>query len=247
MTLSHEPITRVDFSPSRGTMTLLARDFLSNSWTEDLKVIRVAVVDDHPHVAIALRALLDETPDIQLVAESRRGRDVAALVRRARPDVLLLDLFIEPEFDALATVRCLRTDFPDLKICLLSAYLDPAVVRDLLQAGVYGYILKDDDYVSRIDTIVRDLADGEIYLSPQAYAALAQATRAQGKDKEQLLSEREVEILRLAKRGLPNPQIAQSLHISPGTVRNHLSTIYRKLGVHSRHEALQVADEQHLI
>jgi DNA-binding NarL/FixJ family response regulator len=210
-------------------------------------VIRVAVVDDHPHVAIALRALLDETHDIQLVAESRRGGDVAALVRRARPDVLLLDLFIEPEFDALAAVRRLHVDFPDLKICLLSAYLEPALVRDLLQAGVYGYILKDDDYVSRIDTIIRDLADGEIYLSPQAYAALAQATRAGGERKEQLLSEREVEILRLAKRGLPNPQIAQSLHISPGTVRNHLSTIYRKLGVHSRHEALQLADERHLI
>ena len=210
-------------------------------------MIRVAVVDDHPHVAIALRALLDETHDIQLVAESRRGGDVAALVRRARPDVLLLDLFIEPEFDALAAVRRLHADFPDLKICLLSAYLEPALVRDLLQAGVYGYILKDDDYVSRIATIVRDLADGEIYLSPQAYAALAQATRARGKRKEQLLSEREVEILRLAKRGLPNPQIAQSLHISPGTVRNHLSTIYRKLGVHSRHEALQLADERHLI
>ena len=60
-------------------------------------MIRVAVVDDHPHVAIALRALLDETPDIRVVAESRRGGDVAALVRRARPDVLLLDLFIEPE------------------------------------------------------------------------------------------------------------------------------------------------------
>ena len=71
--------------------------------------------------------------------------------------------------------------------------------------------------------------------------------RAEGREKEQLLSEREVEILRLAKRGLPNPQIAQSLHISPGTVRNHLSTIYRKLGVHSRHEALQVVDERHLI
>jgi len=208
-------------------------------------MIRVAVVDDHPHVAIALRSLLDETPDIQLVAESRRGGDVAALVRRARPDVLLLDLFIEPEFDALAVVHRLRADFPDLKICLLSAYLEPALVRDLLQAGVYGYILKDDDYVSRIDTIIRDLADGEVYLSPQAYAALAQATRAEGT--EQLLSEREVEILRLAKRGLPNPQIAQSLHISPGTVRNHLSAIYRKLGVHSRYEALQVADERHLI
>ena len=208
-------------------------------------MIRVAVVDDHPHVAIALRALLEKTPDIRLVAESRRGGDVAALVRRALPDVLLLDMFIEPEFDALSVVRRLRVDFPELKICLLSAYLEPAWVRDLLHAGVYGYILKDDDYVSRIDSIIRDLADGEIYLSPQAYAALAQATRAEETDRP--LSEREVEILRLAQRGLPNPQIAGALHISPGTVRNHLSAIYRKLGVQSRHEALRVAAERHLI
>jgi len=208
-------------------------------------MIRVAVVDDHPHVAIALRALLEKTPDIQLVAESRRGGDVAALVRRTRPDVLLLDLFIEPEFDALAAVRGLRADFPEVKICLLSAYVEPALVRDLLQAGVHGYILKDDDYVSRIDTIVRDLADGRLYLSPQAYEALAQATRAE--EVEQALTEREIEILRLARRDLPNPQIAQALHISPGTVRNHLSAVYRKLGVHSRHEALQIAEERHLI
>jgi len=208
-------------------------------------MIRVAVVDDHPHVAIALRALLEKTPDIQLVAESRRGGEVAVLVRRARPDVLLLDMFIEPAFDALTAVRRLRVDFPEVKICLLSAYLEPARVRDLLQAGVHGYILKDDDYVSRIDTIIRDLADGRLYLSPQAYEALAQATRAE--EVEQPLTEREIEILRLARRGLPNPQIAQALHISPGTVRNHLSAAYRKLGVHSRHEALQVAEERHLI
>jgi two-component system response regulator DesR len=92
---------------------------------------------------------------------------------------------------------------------------------------------------------VRDLADGRIYLSPQAYEALAQATRSEGT--EQPLSEREVEVLRLAQRGLPNPQIAQALHISPGTVRNHLSAIYLKLGVHSRYEALQVAVERCLI
>jgi len=208
-------------------------------------MIRVAVVDEHPHVAIALRALLEKTADIQLVAESRRGGDVAALVRRTRPDVLLLDLFIEPEFDALAAVRGLRADFPEVKICLLSAYVEPALVRDLLQAGVHGYILKDDDYVSRIDAIVRDLADGRLYLSPQAYEALAHATRAE--DGEQALTEREIEILRLARRDLPNPQIAQALHISPGTVRNHLSAVYRKLGVHSRHEALQIAEERHLI
>ena len=208
-------------------------------------MIRVAVVDDHPHVAIALRALLEQTPDIRLVAESHRGNDVTSIVRQARPHVLLMDLFIEPEFDPLSVVRQLRADFPDLKICLLSAFLEPAWVRDLLQAGVYGYILKDDDYVSKIATIVRDLADGRVYLSPQAYEALAQATRAEGG--EQTLSEREVEILRLAKRGLRNPQIAEALHISPGTVRNHLSAIYRKLDIHSRHEALRVAEERKLI
>ncbi len=208
-------------------------------------MIRVAVVDDHPHVAIALRTLLDETPDIQLVAESRQGMEVPALIRQTRPDVLLLDVFIEPEFDALSVVRGLRIDFPKLKICLLSAYIEPSLVHDLLQAGVHGYILKDDDYVSRIDAIIRDMASGEIYLSPQAYEALIKATRSEGKD--QVLSEREVEVLRLAKRDLPNPQIAQALHISPGTVRNHLSAIYRKLDVHSRYEAIRVAEELHIL
>jgi two-component system response regulator DesR len=208
-------------------------------------MIRVAVVDDHPHVAIALHTLLDATPDIRLVAESRRGSDVTSLVRRARPHVLLLDLFLEPSFDALRAVRRLRIDFPDLRICLLSAYVEPSLVQNLLQAGACGYILKDDDYVSRIETIVRDLYEGQVYLSPQAYEALAHATRAQGST--QPLSEREIEILRMAKRGLPNPQIARALHLSPGTVRNHLSSAYRKLGVHTRHEALQVAADRDLI
>ena len=208
-------------------------------------MIRVAVVDDHPHVAIALRAMLDDIHDIHLVSESRQGGDVAALVRQSRPDVLLLDLFIEPDFDALSAVRQLRENFPQVRICLLSAFLEQTLLHDLLQAGVCGYILKDDDYVSQIDSIIRDLAAGKVYLSPQAYEALVLATRSQGK--EHVLTEREVEILRLAKRGLPNPQIANSLHISPGTVRNHLSSIYRKLDVHSRHEALQIAEERHII
>jgi two-component system, NarL family, response regulator DesR len=208
-------------------------------------MIRVAIVDDHPHVAIALRALLGQTSDLRLVDEARRGGEVMNLVRRSQPDVLLLDLFLEPEFDARAAVRTLRADFPALKICVISAHLEPAWIRELLQAGVYGYILKDDDYVSRIDAILHDLANGKIYLSPQAHDALAEATRAGESDRS--LSEREIEILRLAQRGLPNPQIAQSLHISPGTVRNHLTAIYTKLGVHSRHEALQAASDRRLI
>jgi DNA-binding NarL/FixJ family response regulator len=208
-------------------------------------MIRVVVVDDHPHVAIALRALLDQTPDIRLVAEGRQGSEVFALVQRERPHVLLLDLVLEPGFDALSAVRDLRANFPQLRICLLSAHLEPTYVRDLLEAGVCGYILKDDDYVSRIETIVRDLATGQLYLSPQAYEALAQATQ-QMADRD-LLTGRERDILRLAKRGLPNPQIARVLHLSPGTVRNHLSAIYRKLGVHSRYEALAIAEDRDLL
>lgn len=208
-------------------------------------MIRVAVVDDHPHVAIALETLLKEVPDIQLVAQSRRGSELASLIRQSAPDILLLDLLIEPEFDALAAVRNLAADYPKLKICLLSAFLKPTLVQKLLQAGAQGYILKDDDYVSKISSIIRDLYAGEIYLSPQAYVALAKATREEGS--EQHLTDREIEILRLAKKGLPNPQIADALHLAPGTVRNHLSAIYRKLDVHSRHEALQVAEVRNLI
>jgi len=87
------------------------------SLTEGAKMIRVDVVDDHPHVAIALRALLDKTPDIRLVAEARQGSEVFALVQRTRPHVLLLDLLIKPEFDALSAVRDLRASFPELGIC----------------------------------------------------------------------------------------------------------------------------------
>ncbi len=208
-------------------------------------MIRVAVVDDHPHVAIALRTLLEKTPDIQLVAESRRGDEVLALVRQVRPHVLLLDLLIEPEFDVLNTVRDLQASFPKVRVCLLSAHLDPTYVRDLLEAGACGYILKDDDFVTQIETIIRDLAEGQLYLSPKAYQALAQVTQ-QGGDRD-LLTERERDVLRLAQRGLRNPQIAQALGITPGTVRNHLSSVYRKLGVHSRHEALTVAKERGLL
>lgn len=205
----------------------------------------MAIVDDHPHVAIALRAMLAESVDIELVGEARRGSETVVLVETTRPTVLLLDLMIEETFDALATVRSLRVSHSHVKICLFSAHIEPTYVRDLLKAGISGYILKDDDYVSRIEKILRDLAAGELYFSTQAYEALAKATRQESE--QETLTEREREILRLADRGLRNPQIAQALHLSPGTVRNHLSAIYRKLDVSGRQEALIVAHERKMI
>lgn len=208
-------------------------------------MIRVAVIDDHPHVAIALRALLHSTPDIRLVAEAKQGKAVLALVQQTRPHLLFLDLMMEAGYDALTTVRELRRQFPDLKLCILSAFMEPVYVRDLVQAGIQGYILKDDDYVTRLETIIRDLMAGRLYLSNQAYVGLAQAT--QQSSKTQLLNEREREILQLAARGLPNPEIAAALHLAPGTVRNHLSLVYEKLNVRNRQEAILVAKERRLI
>jgi DNA-binding NarL/FixJ family response regulator len=208
-------------------------------------MIRVAVVDDHPHVAIAMRALLHTTPDIRLVAESKQGTAVLALVQQTRPDLLFLDLMMEADYDALTTVRELRRQFPQLKLCVLSAFMEPVYVRDLVQAGIQGYILKDDDYVTQLEAIIRDLMAGRLYLSHQAYAGLAQATQQAGE--VQLLNARERDILQLAARGLPNPEIAQALHLAPGTVRNHLSAIYEKFHVRNRQEAILLAKERRLI
>jgi two-component system, NarL family, response regulator DesR len=208
-------------------------------------MIRVMVADDHPHVAIALRTLLLETADIRLVAETRQGNEVLTLVQQHRPEILFLDLAMGQAYDALATVRALRRNDPELKICVLSAFMEPVYVRDLLQAGVCGYILKDDDYVTHIERIVRDLMAGQLYLSEQAYAGLAEATRMSNDG--QLLTERERDVLLFAARGLPNPQIGQALHLSAGTVRNILSTLYEKLGVRNRQEALLAAKERRLI
>lgn len=208
-------------------------------------MIRVAVVDDHPHVAIAVRALLHATPDIQLVAESTQGKAVLALVEQARPDLLFLDLMMETGYDALTMVRALRQQFPQLTLCVLSAFMEPVYVRNLVQAGIQGYILKDDDYVTRLESIIRALMAGQLYLSQQAYVGLAQAT--QQASAPQLLSERERDILQLAARGLPNPEIAQALHLAPGTVRNHLSAIYEKLNVRNRQEAILLANARGLL
>lgn len=200
------------------------------------------MVDDHPHVTIALRALLEKSPDIQLVAESRRGSEAAAIVAQYQPDILFMDLIMEPSFNAVQVIQGLRAEHPALKICLFSAYLEPSYVRDFLKAGAHGYILKDDDYVTEFERIIRDLMDGDIYLSPQAYRALAVATRQAGDERP--LTDREREILTLVARGLPNPQVAQSLHLSAGTVRNHLSAIYKKMGVSTRHQAVETAQEK---
>lgn len=208
-------------------------------------MIRIAVVDDHPHVAIAVRALLHATPDIRLVAESTQGNQVLTLVQEARPDLLFLDLMMESGYDALTMVRALRRQFPQLTLCVLSAFMEPVYVRDLVQAGIRGYILKDDDYVTQLESIIRALMAGQLYLSQQAYAGLAQATQQAGAP--QLLSARERDILQLAARGLPNPEIAQALHLAPGTVRNQLSAIYEKLNVRNRQEAILLAQARGIL
>ncbi len=135
-------------------------------------------------------------------------------------------------------MRDLRARFPNMAILILTSYDDPVWVDELMRAGAGGYILKSDDFSLRLPDAIRTVAQGRPFLSPSAARALSNSRR------KYTLTSRERTILRLAAEGLTNGEIAQSLGLADGTIRNHISNIYTKLGVDSREAAVQAA--QHL-
>ena len=206
------------------------------------KVIRVLLADDHPVVRSGIRAELDGADGIEVVGEASSGGEALRLVEELRPDVLVSDV-VMPGMDGVEATRILRESFPDLRILGLSAYDDNEYVFGLLSAGAMGYVLKEE----ALDTIVeaiRAASRGETWLSKRVQEKVVR--RAIGKE-EAPLTERELEVLRLMAKGWSNRQIAKQLFISEGTVKNHVTNIYAKLGVHSRAEAVAWAWQQGLV
>jgi DNA-binding NarL/FixJ family response regulator len=199
-------------------------------------MVRVALVDDHPLMLKIVRQELSQDLDVQIVWETTDANQVVKLVNQDRPDVLVLDLaFAGQGFEPVAAVRDLRARFPQMAILVLTAYDDPQWIEELLSAGVQGYVVKSDDFSLRLADGIRAVAAGRPFLSPTAVKGLA-ASR-----KRYTLTQRERAILRLAADGLPNPEIAETLGIAKGTVRNHISNIYTKLGVNNREAAIRTA------
>lgn len=209
--------------------------------------IRVLIVDDHAVVREGTREILERDPALQVIGEAEDGRQAIALAAVLRPDVVVMDLAL-PGVSGIEAARQIRAVHPDTNILVLSAYDDEDYVDAVVRLGAAGYLLKTahgNEIVSAIHSICR----GEIVLHPRIAAKLVGSLRG-GKQRgvvegQSVLSEREMEILRLVAKGLRNKEIARELGLSVRTVEGHLGQVLVKLGVSSRSEAIVYGASRH--
>jgi DNA-binding NarL/FixJ family response regulator len=195
--------------------------------------IHILIADDHPLIRAGLASTLASEPDILLVGEASSGEEAQRLCQEQQPDVLLLDLRM-PGPSALETVACLRQCCPETKVLMLTAYDDEAHVRWLVEAGVAGYLLKDEAPTTVVQAIRAVMSCGA-WFSGRVAEKLVRTTPFSE------LSQREREVLRLVVSGKSNRQIADELHVAEVTVRFHLRNIYDKVGIHTRGEVIHWA------
>ncbi|GAB4430122.1 MAG: response regulator transcription factor [Chloroflexi bacterium OHK40] len=208
------------------------------------QTIRVIVADDHKVVRAGIRDLLSDEPDILVVSEARNGQEAVELALRERPDVVVMDIHM-PELSGVEATRQIRAAAPDVRVLVLTSYQDDPYIYGLLDAGASGYLLKTAEG-GEIVRAVRATAEGQAVIDPAvAPRLIARLTRPTSP--VDALTERELDVLRLAARGQTNKQIGAALQISDRTVQNHLANIYGKLGVASRTEAVTAALERNLI
>jgi len=202
--------------------------------------IRVAVVDDHELFRSGLIELLESTADISVVAEGATGRDAIALTGEYSPNVILLDIEM-PGPGAAATIRKIAEINAATRVVILTMHDDPDFVRELLEAGAAGYLVKSagrTELVAAITAAHRDASSVLLAVSRRTAAAF---TRRIDQDNTHSLSPREVEVVRLLSSALSNHEIAKTLYISDATVKRHLANIYAKLDASSRIDAVRRA------
>jgi DNA-binding NarL/FixJ family response regulator len=195
--------------------------------------IQVVIADDHPLMRSGVKNVLNASSEIVVVGEAADGQQAISLYDQLQPDVLVLDVNM-PGMKTLEVIKQLKGISENrLKILILTAYSDPEMVNGMLKAGADGYLLKDEE-PEIISLAVKSIYSGQTWISPLAMKALLEEETF-GLD---ALSVREIEVLQQLAQGLDNPGIAEALNIAEGTVKNHISNIYEKIGVHSRAEAV---------
>jgi NarL family two-component system response regulator LiaR len=204
----------------------------------ETEIIRVAVADDHTIVREGLATMLEAYADLTLVGEAADGERAVQLCDEVRPDVVLMDLMM-PRMDGVAATRAILQAHPRTRVLALTSFVENEMVRQALQAGAAGYLLKTVS-AEELAAAIRSAHAGASPLAPEAARILietATAPPALGHD----LTGREREILGCLVQGLSNAQIARQLSIRPSTVKNHMSSIMTKLGASSRTEAATLA------
>ena len=222
-------------------------------------MIRVLLVDDQALFREGLSTLLSVYPDIQVVGEAGNGEEAVAQVTTHQPDVVLMDLRM-PVLDGAAATRRIRSAYPHIQVIVLTTFDDDEHIFDGLRAGAVGYLLKDVPSTRLVEAI-RMAARGESFLHPSVATRLvAEFNRLTDNQPvapgprptptsslPEPLSERELEILRHLAQGASNREIANTLYITEGTVKNHITNILGKLGVRDRTQAALKAREMGLI
>ncbi|TYK53259.1 response regulator transcription factor [Actinomadura decatromicini] len=197
-------------------------------------MIKVLLADDHHVVRSALAGLLGLEPDLTVVAEVDRGDEVQAAARSAGPDVAVLDVDM-PGLDGLAAAAALRAELPEVATLVLTGHGKPGHLRRALTAGVRGFLLKTAP-PEELAAGIRAVAAGDRVLDPKlALTAWDSADNP--------LTPRETDVLRLAAEGAEATEIAERLHLSAGTVRNHLTAVVAKLNARNRTDAARIAGE----
>lgn len=198
-------------------------------------MIRVLLAEDQAMVRGALAALLTLEGDIEIVAEVGRGDEVLKAARATHPDVALLDIEM-PGCDGITAAATLHEHLPSCRVLILTTFGRPGYLRQAMESGVVGFLLKDAPSTQLATAIRRTLA-GERVVDP----ALAMAALSEGNNP---LTARERAVLAAATQGASIAEIASSLSLSEGTVRNYLSIAIQKLGAHNRIEAAHLAEQK---
>lgn len=205
--------------------------------------MKVLICDDQALIRDSLELLLKLEKDIEVVGHAQEGAEAVEQTERRQPDLVLMDLKM-PGVNGIEATRQIRARWPHIKVLVLTTYDDDEWVFDAIRAGAAGYVLKD---TPRADVIkaVRGTAEGKSFVDPAvAGKLLSHVAGQQAQPATQItdkLTGREVDVLRLLARGFANAEIAAQLHLSEGTVRNHVSAILSKLEVMDRTQAAVLA------
>lgn len=202
-------------------------------------LIRILTVDDHPLLRKGIAALVNGEPDLKLVAEASNGKEAIEAFRSHRPDVTLMDLQM-PGVDGLEAIGAIRRDFPEARIIVLTTYSGDTKVLRALKAGARAYILKGYVHKELLDTI-RAVHAGQKRIPPEIAAELADHAM------DDLLTEREIDVLKLIAAGNSNKQIADQLTIGEATVKSHVTNILSKLGANDRAHAVTIGLKRGII
>ena len=211
--------------------------------------IRIVLAEDHALVREGTRRILEQHPDLDVVGEAEDGQQALEMIERLRPDVAILDVRM-PKLSGIEVVRQMKPCSPATRALVLTAYDDDDYILALMEAGATGYLLKTAR-ASELVEAVRSVHQGEPVLHPAIAAKVARLWARQRvaveREQPEPLSHREREVLELASRGLRNKAIAEKLNISVRTVEGHFNSLFAKLGVSSRIEAVLYAASQHWV